>query len=157
MRDRQGSSLYRRLQVAPGASREEIVHAYRRLARSLHPDARPGDPDAAVRFGEVTEAYEVLADPGRRAEYDRQAGGTPVEVRVVGPAPGGPRRGPTATHHEGAPVVLGVRASSVHEAVFRAGPVQVEGVQQAGAVDPDVSTRSIHDLLRRLAEGWGWC
>jgi DnaJ-class molecular chaperone len=63
--------LYRRLGVAPGASRQDIVHAYRRLAHGVHPDAHPDDPDASRRFREITEAYEVLADPGRRGRYDR--------------------------------------------------------------------------------------
>ena len=63
--------MYRRLDVAPEAS-EEIGRAYRRLAHSLHPDAHPDAPDAAVRFREITEAYEILSNPGRRARYAQE-------------------------------------------------------------------------------------
>jgi curved DNA-binding protein CbpA len=66
-----GDDLYRRLEVEPEASRVEIVRAYRRLAHGAHPDAQPGDPDAARRFRGLTEAYEVLSDEERRARYDR--------------------------------------------------------------------------------------
>lgn len=62
--------LYRRLQVSPQATGEEIARAYRRMAHSAHPDTNPGDPEAARRFHEITEAYQVLSDPYRRAAYD---------------------------------------------------------------------------------------
>ena len=66
-----GDRMYRRLDVAPEASPEQIGRAYRRLAHSLHPDTHPEAPDAAIRFREITEAYEILSDPARRARYDR--------------------------------------------------------------------------------------
>jgi curved DNA-binding protein CbpA len=56
--------------VRPGASHDEIARAYRRLAHDVHPDTHPGDPDAARRFRVITEAYEVLGNPDRRARYD---------------------------------------------------------------------------------------
>lgn len=62
--------LYDVLGVGRGASPEEIRTAYRRLARELHPDVSD-DPAAEERFKEVTGAYEILSDPGRRARYDR--------------------------------------------------------------------------------------
>jgi DnaJ-class molecular chaperone len=65
------TGLYGVLGVAPGASPQAIVHAYRQAARSSHPDARPHDPDAVARFRRLTNAYEVLSDPVRRADYDR--------------------------------------------------------------------------------------
>ena len=69
-----GDGLYLRLEVLPGASHDEIAHAYRRLAHDAHPDAHPGDPDAPRRFREITEAYEVLANPNRRERYDPPVG-----------------------------------------------------------------------------------
>jgi molecular chaperone DnaJ len=45
--------------------------SYRRLARQYHPDANTGDPQAEARFKEVSQAYEILSDPERRANYDR--------------------------------------------------------------------------------------
>jgi DnaJ-class molecular chaperone len=64
-------NLYEVLKVAPGASPDTIVHAYRQQARASHPDARPDDPSAAARFRMLTNAYDVLSDPVRRAQYDR--------------------------------------------------------------------------------------
>jgi len=78
---------YQVLGVAKDASSKEILKAYRRLARQLHPDANPGDPSAEDRFKEVSAAYDVLGDETKRAEYD--------EVRAAGPMgrPGGGQGG----------------------------------------------------------------
>src|SRR5689334_18731520 len=56
---------YRLLGVARDATREEIAQAWRRRARSEHPDRRPGEAgdEAAARFRELAEAYRVLGDP----------------------------------------------------------------------------------------------
>lgn len=56
------------LGVAPGAGAEEIKRAYRQLARRYHPDISGDDRGAALL--EVSRAYEVLRDPGRRRSYD---------------------------------------------------------------------------------------
>lgn len=62
---------YKTLSVDKNASEKEIKSAYRRLARKVHPDVNPDDPQAEERFKEINEAYEVLSDPEKRAKYDR--------------------------------------------------------------------------------------
>lgn len=66
----QHRDYYQILGVDHGATQAEVKRAFRRLARQHHPDVNPGDPEAADRFREIVEAYEVLGDPNRRAEYD---------------------------------------------------------------------------------------
>ena len=63
--------LYQRLGIKRGASEEEIKKAYRSLAKQLHPDRNKDNPKAAERFGEVTQAYDLLSDKDKRARYDR--------------------------------------------------------------------------------------
>src|SRR5690606_21966540 len=62
---------YATLGVDRTASEKEIKQAFRRLAKKYHPDANPGDPTAEQKFKEINEAYEVLSDPNKRAQYDR--------------------------------------------------------------------------------------
>ena len=52
------------------ASQAEIKKAYRKLARTLHPDKNPGDKEAERRFKEANEAHAVLSDPEKRKRYD---------------------------------------------------------------------------------------
>jgi molecular chaperone DnaJ len=61
---------YAALGVPKDADAGAIKKAYRQLARDLHPDKNPGNADAETKFKEVSEAYDVLSDPKRRAEYD---------------------------------------------------------------------------------------
>ena len=62
---------YAVLGVAKDASQADIKKAYRRLAQKHHPDANRGDKAAEERFKEVSTAYDVLGDEGKRKEYDR--------------------------------------------------------------------------------------
>src|SRR5437773_7480929 len=62
---------YEVLGVQKSASEEEIKKAYRKLAREFHPDRNAGDKSAEGKFKEVQEAYDVLSDKDKRANYDR--------------------------------------------------------------------------------------
>lgn len=68
------------LGVAKNASAKDIKSAFRKLAKKFHPDQNPGDPRAKDRFAEANQAYEVVGDETKRAQYDRgeiDAGGKP--------------------------------------------------------------------------------
>lgn len=63
---------YKVLGVHPSATQEQLKAAYRRQALRYHPDKRPDDKDAAELFGACNDAFDLLSDEDRRAEYDRQ-------------------------------------------------------------------------------------
>ena len=63
---------YEVLGVDKSADEKTIKKAYKRLARKYHPDLNPDNPkEAEAKFKEVNEAYDVLKDPNKRAQYDR--------------------------------------------------------------------------------------
>ena len=62
---------YEVLGVEKGASDDEIKKAHRRLAKKYHPDLNKDNPEAAEKFKELNEAYEVLSDKDKRAKYDQ--------------------------------------------------------------------------------------
>jgi curved DNA-binding protein CbpA len=72
-------NYYRILNISKHASRTEIKRAFRRLARELHPDLNPNNLEAAAKFKQVSEAYEVLGDPERRSHYDTRFEDTAAE------------------------------------------------------------------------------
>jgi len=62
---------YDTLGVKSGSSNDDIKKAYRKLAKKHHPDMNPGDKASEEKFKEISEAYAVLSDPDKRAQYDR--------------------------------------------------------------------------------------
>src|SRR5262249_4842639 len=62
---------YSALGVSRTATADEIRRAYRKLAKELHPDVRPGDKQAEERFKRATAAFNLLSDPTTKARFDR--------------------------------------------------------------------------------------
>jgi molecular chaperone DnaJ len=67
----QKRDYYEVLGVSRSANEDDVKKAYRKLALKHHPDRNPGDAAAEERFKEASEAYQILSDPERRAQYDR--------------------------------------------------------------------------------------
>ena len=63
--------FYEILEVSKSSTADEIKKAYRKVAMKFHPDRNPGDHTAEDKFKEAAEAYEILSDPDKRAQYDR--------------------------------------------------------------------------------------
>ena len=149
-------SYYTRLEVSPGASHDEIVHAYRRLAMDVHPDAHPEDPDGTRRFREITEAYEVLGDPERRADYDRRLRAAPIQPRVhFGPRDDAAPVG-AWVRHDAAPVFLGTMRPGRGGPFVRVGPVRHRPVGPPDVADAQAGRwiSDVPDLLRAIASWW---
>lgn len=63
--------LYEILGIGKNATDDEIKKAYRNLAKKYHPDVNPGNKEAEQKFKEINEAYQILSDPQKRAQYDQ--------------------------------------------------------------------------------------
>ena len=82
--------FYATLGVSKDASDADVKKAYRKLARTHHPDQNPGDEAAERKFKEISEAYAVLSDPQERQEYDAvRAMGGGARFTAPGGAGGG--------------------------------------------------------------------
>lgn len=153
-----GDRMYRRLQVPPEATAQQIRRAYRKLAHDVHPDAHPEDPDASRRFHEITEAYEVLSSPERRARYDRarreptafQARLSQSETQAAVPIRLRRSAGWNATTQA---VVLGGDALPLGSAPLIAGPVRIGRPAEARS---DLSSATAVELTRLMEAIWPW-
>ncbi|MEX2444000.1 MAG: J domain-containing protein [Alkalispirochaeta sp.] len=98
---------YKTLGVHKSASKDEIKKAYRKLARTCHPDVNPNDKESALKFAEIGEAHEVLSDDENRKKYDElgadwrqyQSTGGPQGFDWSKYAAGGASRGNGQAHH----------------------------------------------------------
>lgn len=71
MSSRHRKDAYEILGVSRTGSVEELKSSYRKLAMKYHPDRNPGDQEAEEHFKEISQAYDILIDPEKRAAYDR--------------------------------------------------------------------------------------
>jgi curved DNA-binding protein CbpA len=153
---RDPGSPYRVLGVSTGASQQDITRAYRRAAQRAHPDARPHDRQAAARFQDLTDAYDLLRDPGRRAAYDR---GHPADQPSGQPPRPSREPAPRARLH-GSPFLPGppgqlIWAGPVHcEPPATAPPPGPHG-RSAPAADLDVFEDPVVVLGMRAGQAWG--
>ena len=114
---------YQVLGLGRGATSADVTRAWRRLARVVHPDSRPGDPAAAAEFQALSDAYGLLSDPARRAAWhhhhpSREARHPhrPAPARPASPPPW-PFR-PAGQHWRG--------GGTAGSAALRAGPVHIQ-------------------------------
>jgi DnaJ-class molecular chaperone len=80
---------YEVLGVSKSASADEIQKAYRKLSKKYHPDRNPGDKQADASYKEVQEAYGILGDPTKKANYDQFGFAGPQQGGFPGGFPGG--------------------------------------------------------------------
>ncbi len=124
--------FYATLGVPKDADADAVKKAYRKLARTWHPDRNPGDTAAESKFKDIGEAYGVLSDPEQRSKYDAlraMAGGGPRFTSGAGGATGGPG---------------GAGFEDLFGGMFGGG---------AGTNFDPKSAESIEDLLRMFGQG----
>ncbi|RCS23552.1 J domain-containing protein [Phyllobacterium salinisoli] len=140
---------YSVLGVARTAKPEEIKSAFRKLAKKFHPDQHPDDPKAKERFAEASQAYDIVGDKERRAQFDRgeiDAEGKPVfQGFPGGGGPGGAGGDPFAGFARGGPGGPGGMGGGFE---FRSGP---GGPNQGGFSQGGFS--GAEDILNELFGG----
>ena len=145
------ADYYAVLEVTATASPEEIRAAYRRLARTYHPDTN-SSADAVVRMRQVNEAWETLRDPARRAAYDRTRPAARVAPRPVRRQ--APRQRPSPT------VMRAQRAWQEEEDAPRTSKRTYDGDPSVDwyavlGVPPDAPRQRIQKRLGELASQMG--
>jgi curved DNA-binding protein CbpA len=146
---------YRVLSVDLGASQQDIARAYRRAAQRVHPDTQPTDTQATAPFLALADAYDLLSDPRRRADYDhaRSSGEParqPVKPRYTGTSP----RPASSAYLLPPPPGPPVWAGPVYVKPSAAASQQGQGSDPppAGFEDPPL----ILDKRSGLRQSWPW-
>lgn len=141
---------YQALGLGADAGTADISRAYRRLARALHPDTHPGDA-AADQFRAISDAYELLSNPARRADWDRRHPRQATSPRQV---PGRPA--PSQAPAE--PPIRPMPPAAAHPPypypALWVGPVHVEPLADAantiGLASPERGYGDLAWILERL-------
>jgi curved DNA-binding protein CbpA len=155
------STPYDVLEVRADASIRDITRAYWRLARAWHPDAQPVDAGAPARFQAVSDAYELLSDPVRRAAYDELQAARAAGSGTAGRAADGRRRrsSPSSPSRSSPPPLWPLGPATTAPLASRphgeragppvwAGPVRIESLPG----DPAVGQAGVEARLLALAE-----
>ena len=148
---------YTILGVARSATEKDIKSAYRKLAKELHPDRNSDNPKAAERFSQVTQAYDLLSDANKRAQFDRgeiDGDGNPAHPfggmgggfggGFGGNAGGGPRGGPQGFGQDG------IDLGDIFEGLFGGGGARPSGGPSGFGRRPPPPPRKGADIPYRL-------
>ncbi|WAC28132.1 J domain-containing protein [Ancylobacter sp. SL191] len=133
------------LGVARSADATEIKRAFRKLAKKLHPDANPDDPEAPDKFAELNSAHEILSDPDKRGKFDRgeiDAEGKPKGFEGFPGGAGGFRRGGG-----------GFQQGPAGETIFESFSFGQEGARRSGHGPHDAG--GFDDVLSDILSGLG--
>ena len=130
---------YRVLGVARGATKAQIKAAHRTLAKRFHPDSATGD---ARLFRDVHEAYQLLADPLRRREWDARHAPGPVRADQQPAAPSRRRRTTAAADNTAAPPTARTYRWSASEVPWWEEGVRTDNRRQPGARRPRAAADS---------------
>ena len=151
---------YEILGLARGASEQDLKSSYRKLAKDCHPDANGGDKDAEQKFKELSEAYEILKDPQKRAAYDHmghaafEGPGTRSRLRArFRLVHVGHLRRPVRRVHgwPARPPALG-RPRARRRSALQHGYRAAGGLCGQDCADPRAHQRHLHDLHRHRGE-----
>ncbi|WP_370894696.1 molecular chaperone DnaJ [Janibacter sp. GXQ6167] len=143
------NDYYADLGVSREATSDEIKKAYRKLARTLHPDVNPG-PEAEEKFKRVSQAYDVLSDEGKRRQYDMGAdpyGGahdgfgagfsfSDIMEQFFGTAAGG-GRGPRQRQQRGQDGLVALEIDLEHAVFGGAQDLTIETAERCGTCHGD--------------------
>ena len=153
------TDFYKLLQVDPEADVEIIAVAYRKLAQRYHPDVTD-DPDAAARMAAINAAWEVLRDPAKRADHDRErrfatggASGHGASAATGMPADPGGRRS-ASDRGPGAGASGGASASTGDGEKWRAGGAAGAGGTHDDSAGPPPGPASGPVLTFGRYRGW---
>lgn len=124
------ADYYEVLEVSRDAKSDDIKKAYRKKALQFHPDKNPGNTEAEKRFKEISEAYEVLSDEGKRSVYDRYG-----KDGLAGAGMGGAHPGGYSSMDEAMRTFMGAFGSNGADSIFEAffgGGADFSGGQERG-------------------------